>query len=95
MEYAGIEWRDGQPYSQDFDDVYFSVNDGRAESEYVFLQQNDLGTRFAAAERFVVAETGFGTGLNFALTLKLWRDCAPEHAQLDYFAIEFAPLITR
>jgi tRNA 5-methylaminomethyl-2-thiouridine biosynthesis bifunctional protein len=92
MDYASIEWRDGQPYSTDFDDVYFSVNDGRSESEYVFLQQNDLSARFAAADRFVIAETGFGTGLNFALTLKLWQASAPEHAQLDYFAIDFAPL---
>jgi tRNA 5-methylaminomethyl-2-thiouridine biosynthesis bifunctional protein len=92
MEYASIEWRDGQPWSRDFDDVYFSVNDGRGESEHVFLQQNDLSTRFAEADRFVIAETGFGTGLNFALTLKLWQEYAPEHAQLDYFAIDFAPL---
>ena len=92
MEYATIEWRDGQPWSGDFEDVYFSVNDGRGESEYVFLQQNDLATRFAAADRFVIAETGFGTGLNFALTLKLWQECAAESAQLDYFAIDFAPL---
>lgn len=92
MDYASIEWRDGQPYSQAFDDVYFSVNDGRSESEYVFLQQNDLDARFSTADQFVIAETGFGTGLNFALTLKLWQERAPAHAQLDYFAIEFAPL---
>ena len=92
MDYAVIEWRDGQPYSKDFDDVYFSVNDGRAESEYVFLQQNDLAERFSTADKFVIAETGFGTGLNFALTLKCWQACAPADAQLDYFGIDFSPL---
>lgn len=92
MEYATLEWRDGQPYSPDFDDIYFSANDGRSESEYVFLQQNDLAARFAKADRFVIAETGFGSGLNFALTLKLWTETAPPEAQLDYIGIENAPM---
>lgn len=92
MDFASIEWRNGQPYSQKFDDVYYSVNNGLAESDYVFLQQNGLQQRFANAKHFVIAETGFGTGLNFALTLQLWEALAPATAQLDYFGIEFAPL---
>lgn len=92
MDYARVEWRDGQPYSPEFDDIYFSANDGRSESEYVFLQRNDLAARFATAKNFVIAETGFGSGLNFALTLKLWHETAPPDAELDYIGIEIAPL---
>ncbi len=92
MEYTVVEWRDGQPYSPEFDDRYFSANDGRGESEYVFLQKNELSIRFSSAEKFVIAETGFGSGLNFALTLKLWSETAPPDAQLDYIGIESAPL---
>ncbi|MGB5396622.1 MAG: bifunctional tRNA (5-methylaminomethyl-2-thiouridine)(34)-methyltransferase MnmD/FAD-dependent 5-carboxymethylaminomethyl-2-thiouridine(34) oxidoreductase MnmC [Gammaproteobacteria bacterium] len=92
MDFASIEWRNGQPYSEKFDDVYYSINNGLAESDYVFLQQNGLHQRFACANHFVIAETGFGTGLNFALTLQLWDKIAPATAQLDYFGIEFAPL---
>ena len=92
MDYASVAWRNGQPYSEDFDDVYYSVNNGKDESEYVFLQHNELRDRFASAEKFVIAETGFGTGLNFALTLYWWQKYAPASAQLDYIGIEFAPL---
>ena len=92
MDYASITWRNGQPYCENFDDVYYSANNGLAESEYVFLQQNNLAARFASADHFVIAETGFGSGLNFALTLSLWDKLAPATAQLDYFGIEFAPM---
>ncbi|HHT5397684.1 TPA: bifunctional tRNA (5-methylaminomethyl-2-thiouridine)(34)-methyltransferase MnmD/FAD-dependent 5-carboxymethylaminomethyl-2-thiouridine(34) oxidoreductase MnmC [Enterobacter hormaechei] len=66
----------GTPVSRDFDDVYFSNDNGLEETRYVFLDGNHLGTRFPEHPRslFVVAESGFGTGLNF---LTLWQafDC--------------------
>jgi tRNA 5-methylaminomethyl-2-thiouridine biosynthesis bifunctional protein len=57
----------GTPVAEDFDDVYFSNDDGLAETEYVFLQHNNLPQRWLNFEdsTFVIAETGFGTGLNF------------------------------
>ncbi|VAW68454.1 hypothetical protein MNBD_GAMMA10-3045, partial [hydrothermal vent metagenome] len=36
MNYAKPDWRDGQPYSPDFDDVYFSVDNGVQETAHVF-----------------------------------------------------------
>lgn len=60
---AGLEWRDGViPVSRRFDDPYFSLNDGLAESRHVFLAGNDLPARLRPG--FQVAELGFGTGLN-------------------------------
>lgn len=57
----------GTPVAEDFDDVYFSNENGLAESNYVFLQHNQLPQRWKHFDRenFVIAETGFGTGLNF------------------------------
>ncbi|MCE1497447.1 bifunctional tRNA (5-methylaminomethyl-2-thiouridine)(34)-methyltransferase MnmD/FAD-dependent 5-carboxymethylaminomethyl-2-thiouridine(34) oxidoreductase MnmC [Enterobacter hormaechei] len=74
---ANLEFNaEGTPVSRDFDDVYFSNDNGLEETRYVFLEGNHLGTRFPEHPRrlFVVAESGFGTGLNF---LTLWQafDC--------------------
>lgn len=70
---ANLEFNDeGTPVSRDFDDVYFSNDNGLEETRYVFLGGNRLPARFETHDRthFVVAESGFGTGLNF---LTLWQ----------------------
>ncbi|EKZ9487511.1 bifunctional tRNA (5-methylaminomethyl-2-thiouridine)(34)-methyltransferase MnmD/FAD-dependent 5-carboxymethylaminomethyl-2-thiouridine(34) oxidoreductase MnmC [Enterobacter hormaechei] len=74
---ANLEFNaEGTPVSRDFDDVYFSNDNGLEETRYVFLEGNHLSTCFPEHPRrlFVVAESGFGTGLNF---LTLWQafDC--------------------
>ena len=70
---ANLEFNaEGTPVSRDFDDVYFSNDNGLEETRYVFLDGNRLNERFSTHSRplFVVAESGFGTGLNF---LTLWQ----------------------
>lgn len=60
---GGLDWRDGIiPVSRRFDDPYFSLNNGLAETRHVFLAGNDLPDRLHPG--FHVAELGFGTGLN-------------------------------
>jgi len=86
---------DGRLYSPGFDDVYFQPEDGVAESSYVFLQHNHLEERFKAlraGEVFRIAECGFGSGLNFLLTLDLWQRSAPEGARLYYLSFEKHPI---
>lgn len=69
---ASVEWRDGiVPVSVLFDDPYYSLDDGVAETQHVFLGGNELPARFHSG--FHVAELGFGTGLNFLVTLAAWR----------------------
>ncbi|WP_412564605.1 tRNA (5-methylaminomethyl-2-thiouridine)(34)-methyltransferase MnmD [Thalassobius sp. MITS945101] len=69
---AELEWREDRiPVSTRFDDPYFSLENGLAETSHVFLAGNDLPARFC--DRFHVAELGFGTGLNLLAALKLWR----------------------
>lgn len=70
---AQLGWNDaGTPVSDQFDDVYFSNVNGLEETRYVFLGQNHLPQRWQDYDerRFVIGETGFGTGLNF---LAVWQ----------------------
>ncbi|MEW7311769.1 bifunctional tRNA (5-methylaminomethyl-2-thiouridine)(34)-methyltransferase MnmD/FAD-dependent 5-carboxymethylaminomethyl-2-thiouridine(34) oxidoreductase MnmC [Buttiauxella gaviniae] len=73
IQSANLDFNEeGTPVSREFDDVYFSNDNGLEETRYVFLGGNRLSERFATHERalFVVGESGFGTGLNF---LTLWQ----------------------
>lgn len=73
LQQANLSWnQEGTPTSAQFDDVYFSNNNGQQESQYVFLEGNQLAQRWLTHSQphFVIAETGFGTGLNF---LNSWQ----------------------
>lgn len=91
---ATITWKEDTPVSTDFDDLYFNIQAGLAESEHVFLNGNGLKERFISlkAPQFVIAETGFGTGLNFLAARQLWLDHAPEDACLHFISVEKFPL---
>jgi tRNA 5-methylaminomethyl-2-thiouridine biosynthesis bifunctional protein len=91
---ANIEWRNGQPYACDFQDVYFSTDNGLLETDYVFLQGNNLATRWLNSDMrtFKIAETGFGTGLNFLCASKVWLETVPQQAKLFYISVEKYPL---
>ena len=91
---AVLTWRGHAPYSSAFGDIYYD-QDGAAESHYVFIEGNHLDTRFKSAEgQFVIAETGFGTGLNFLNALRCWRLHQPQHsaARLVFYSFECFPL---
>lgn len=88
-----LVWReDGLPQSSLYGDVYFSSVDGLAETRAVFLQGCGLPERFAEGRDFVVGELGFGSGLNIAALLDLWRREKPAGARLRIFSIEAHPL---
>ncbi|MEW6392629.1 MAG: FAD-dependent 5-carboxymethylaminomethyl-2-thiouridine(34) oxidoreductase MnmC [Pseudomonadota bacterium] len=88
-----LVWReDGLPQSSLYGDVYFSSVDGLAETRAVFLQGCGLPERFAERQDFVVGELGFGSGLNIAALLDLWRREKPAGARLRIFSIEAHPL---
>ncbi|MCB1385696.1 MAG: tRNA (5-methylaminomethyl-2-thiouridine)(34)-methyltransferase MnmD [Hyphomicrobiales bacterium] len=93
---SNTEWLDETlPRSPRFGDTYYSKTDGLAESRHVFLAGNHLPQRFAAlvpGKTFTIAETGFGTGLNFLATLELWRETAPAGAELAFHSFELYPL---
>ncbi|AJD47765.1 D-amino acid oxidase family protein [Isoalcanivorax pacificus W11-5] len=95
LQPARIDWQDTTPVARDFDDPYFSRDDGPAETTHVFLHGNQLPERFAALPpraRFVIAETGFGTGLNFLCAATLFLQQAPADAVLHFVSAEKHPL---
>jgi len=88
-----LDWTDdGQPRSRLFGDVYFSAEDGLAETRAVFLAGCGLPQAWAGRRRFTVGELGFGTGLNIAALLLLWREAGPPGGQLHIFSVEAHPI---
>ena len=87
---ANLEWRDGAiPVSTQFDDPYFSLENGLAETRHVFLAGNDLPARFTPG--FHIAELGFGTGLNLLTTWAAW-DAAGMTTPLSFTSFEAFPM---
>ena len=88
-----LAWSDdGQPRSRLYDDVYFSAEDGLAEARAVFLQGCGLPEAWAGRDRFVVAELGFGTGLNVLALVDLWSRTRPPGGRLHVFSVEGHPI---
>ena len=90
---------DKNPKSGRFGDIYTSSHDPIGESEHVFLNGNQLQTRWREAPEesghFHIGELGFGTGLNFLLTWRLWVDTEdkdPGWRGLHYSGFEEFPL---
>ncbi|MCZ4353315.1 tRNA (5-methylaminomethyl-2-thiouridine)(34)-methyltransferase MnmD [Roseovarius aestuarii] len=89
---AQLEWRSGDvPVSTQFDDTYFSLDNGLAETRHVFLDGNDLPARFASG--FRVAELGFGTGLNMLVAADAWQ-AAGAPGTLHLTSFEAFPMAT-
>ena len=83
---------DGTPFAPNFDDVYFSSENGLAETQHVFLRGNGLPQAWSKRKDFTIVETGFGTGLNFLAAWKAWRETQPKTNKLHYYSIEAFPL---
>lgn len=91
-QHASLSWNaQGTPVSQQFDDVYFSNQDGLAETRYVFLKGNQFPERFATHPRTacVIAETGFGTGLNFLTLWQAFADFRQQQPQATLHHLHF------
>lgn len=58
----------------------------------MFLEGCGLPAAWAGRRRFVVAELGFGTGLNILALAELWRRCRPPGGFLQVFSVEAHPL---
>lgn len=86
----GLDWREGiVPVSRRFDDPYFSLADGLAETRHVFLEGNGLPGRLR--DGFHVAELGFGTGLNLLALWIAWQG-AGAPGVLRFTSFEAYPL---
>ena len=87
---ADLNWHDGDvPVSTRFDDPYFSLENGLAETRHVFLAGNGLPSRFR--DGLHIGELGFGTGLNLLAALAAWRE-AGIAARLHFTSFEAFPM---
>lgn len=87
-----LDWSaPGGPRSSRFGDVYYSMEDGLAESRAVFLAGCGLPDAWRRRPHFTVAELGFGTGLNIAALLHQWRESGAS-GRLHIFSVEGFPV---
>jgi tRNA U34 5-methylaminomethyl-2-thiouridine-forming methyltransferase MnmC len=90
QDQSTLTWRDGViPVSNRFDDPYFSLNDGLAETRHVFLAGNDLPARLRNG--FHIAELGFGTGLNMLATAMI-ADAPIRFTSFEAYPLEAAEI---
>ncbi len=79
--------------SKEFDDIYFSKEDGIAETKHVFLEGNQVQDRWTKNPEgeFNIGELGFGTGLNYFVSLDLWKSLAAV-PNVTFLSLEKYPL---
>ena len=88
-----LEWQNGNvPRSSVFDDIYYSSDGGLSESKAVFLDGINAPEVWRGKKDFIICQLGFGTGLNFLNTLKLWLENSSRDQTLHYLATELYPL---
>ena len=94
----------GTPLTNDSGDIYFSNDDGLTQSHYVYYEQNNIDVRLQNHDQlhFVIAETSFGTGLNFLNTwqrftdhlerMQVQNECEKNVKRLHFISFEQSPL---
>ena len=89
-QHSDLQWHDSDvAVSMWFEDIYFSLDDGLAETRHVFLAGNCLPQWSCSG--FQIAELGFGTGLDLLLVLDLWRQ-SDQLGMLKYTNLEAFPM---
>lgn len=97
---------DGSPVSSEFDDIYFDASSTCSQSEQVFINANNIDKRWQQLSKqshtadselneFIIAETGFGTGLNFLLTVEkfiAFKQQSQSNLLLKFISCEKYPL---
>ena len=76
------------PFSEKYNDVYFSKEGGLEETDAVFLKENFLPLRWQekrSSHFFCIGELGFGTGLNFLRTYETWKRTPNKAYQILHF----------
>ena len=98
--------QNGAPYSAKFNDIYFDIKTGSDQSKEIFIKTNNITEKLLSGiSTLTIAETGFGSGLNFLLTLQAYQSCLTKVvanttkqtnekklATLTYISVEKYPL---
>ncbi|MBE6429391.1 MULTISPECIES: bifunctional tRNA (5-methylaminomethyl-2-thiouridine)(34)-methyltransferase MnmD/FAD-dependent 5-carboxymethylaminomethyl-2-thiouridine(34) oxidoreductase MnmC [Campylobacter] len=80
-----IKYHNNAFYNSEFDDIYFNTYEPLAECEYAYSSALDGVNKSA----IVVAEAGFGVGLNFFCTIAKFKSLNKK--SLHYIAVEKYP----
>lgn len=83
MKKANFIVKEKSIYSLDFEDFYFNSNEGIKESRFVYTEAFEF-----EKEQSIIAELGFGIGLNFFLTLKRFLQNKQKGQRLFYISFE-------
>ncbi len=90
---AILEWNErGEPFASGFGDRYFNSIDGLEETQQIFIQNNQLSTRWQSQNKtFVIVELGFGSGLNCFATWQHFLETTSSNQILQFVSIEQFP----
>lgn len=90
---APLIWKKDTPFSLNFSDFYFNTDRSIEDSLYVYFNANEIPTRINSSSRnLTIAETGFGTGLNFLLTAQQWLKYSSKQQHLHFISVEKHPI---
>lgn len=78
--------------SAEFDDIYFSKENGLAETDYVFIEASQLLSKWKDKNHYTIFETGFGTGLNCLRAASLFKQTCKPSQKLNIISVEKYPL---
>lgn len=94
IEETRISFRnDRTPVSDRFDDIYFSPEDGIAESTSVYLEGAGVKAAIDRGDAVIrVGEIGFGAGINFLITWDYFLKHSKPHQRLHYTSVEGFPV---
>ncbi|MEI6894737.1 MAG: FAD-dependent 5-carboxymethylaminomethyl-2-thiouridine(34) oxidoreductase MnmC [Colwellia sp.] len=88
---------DSKANDPQFNECYSTNKSAYWQNDFIYIQKNTIESRLEAAKQtFTVAETGFGIGINFLLTLQAYQKAqqiSPSPlAPLNYISVEKSPL---
>jgi tRNA 5-methylaminomethyl-2-thiouridine biosynthesis bifunctional protein len=96
---ADIQFNEnGTPYTMQLEDFYFSDTQSFNETAHTFVKSSELLARWKnwRQQQFVIAETRFGTGLNFLVTMlhfeNFYKQATDVEFRLHFISIEKFPI---
>jgi len=94
VSHQEIKWKNKKPFSKVFNDRYFQ-DSALEEIENVFIEPNGLREKFKSQKFTLVGELGFGLGISFLYTLKVFKEHNKKSLNyLDFVSVEkFLPTV--
>ena len=97
--------QNGSPFSEQFNDIYFDSKTGYHQNRHVFIDGNKITERLSklnltkqelkSYKPFIIAEAGFGTGLNVLLTLQAYQKVLLSFGPLPVEPLTLGPLSSK